>query len=50
MDKSTFVFSLVLITWLAFIFNIITDHTASQIILIMFILFVLIQLGIIEEE
>lgn len=50
MDKSTFVFGMVLAAWLAFAFDLITERTASQIILVMFIVFTLIQVGIIKED
>ena len=50
MDKSTFLCGLTITIWLAFVFDLITNHTAAQIILILFIMFTLVQLGIIKEE
>jgi len=50
MDKSTFVFGIIITAWLAFSFDLIAERAASQIILIMFIVFTLIQVGIIKED
>jgi len=50
MNKSTFTFGIVIIAWFAYSFGLTTANTASQIILIMFILFSLIQTGIIKER